>query len=241
MDIELEKLKQRWITEMIKLNPREIKKDQKSPTVYIANWKIAPEHQRKYRSIVFNWEGDPNNEPRLAGSFYSSPSDYRKRWSYRAKLDPEHFIDFYNSVLNSKNEKEIVLEYESENDSKNKEFKKNILEKDMEDAIVRNPERYLKESGLKLFKRQLHVGNYIFDLVFIDRLGAKLIVEIQRGTLDRNHTYKILDYYNEFKSQHTHDFIELLVIANNISVERKQRLSDMGVSYLEIPLKEFEE
>ena len=74
-----------------------------------------------------------------------------------------------------------------------------ISENDMEEAICQNPEKYLREKGLKLISRQYRIGNYIFDLLFEDRHGAKLIVEMQKGVLDRNHTYKIMDYYHEYK------------------------------------------
>ena len=69
----------------------------------------------------------------------------------------------------------------------------------MEDAIVNNPESFLNEKGLKLLARQYKIGSYIFDLLFEDRYGGKLIVELQKGTLDRTHTFKILDYYHEYK------------------------------------------
>jgi hypothetical protein len=109
----------------------------------------------------------------------------------------------------------------------------------MEDAIVQNPKRYLGEDGIELVERQYRIGGYIFDLLFKDRYGAKLIVEIQKGTLDRNHTYKILDYYDGFKEKHPNDFIELMVIANRIPEERKKRLHAWGVEFREIPEAEF--
>ncbi|WP_457553140.1 endonuclease NucS domain-containing protein [Desulfobacula sp.] len=99
-----------------------------------------------------------------------------------------------------------------------------LLEKQMEDLIIENPQKYLKELGLKLITRQYSIGNYRFDLLFEDRHGAKLIVEIQRGTLDRNHTYKILDYYDEYKSKNPHDFVDLMLVANKINRERRTRL-----------------
>jgi len=112
-------------------------------------------------------------------------------------------------------------------------------EKDMEDAIVRDPGRYLGEDGLELVARQYRVSNYIFDLLFTDRHGAKLIVEIQKGTLDRNHQYKILDYYDGFREKHPEEFIELMVLANHIPAERKRRLRAWGVEYREVPETEF--
>jgi RecB family endonuclease NucS len=111
---------------------------------------------------------------------------------------------------------------------------KQIDEKTMEDLIASNPERYLKESGLKLVDRQLRVGPYRFDLIFEDRTGAKLIVEIQKGTLDRDHTYKILDYYDAYKELNPREFVEVMLVANIIPIERKQRLSSRGISYREI-------
>jgi hypothetical protein len=116
-----------------------------------------------------------------------------------------------------------------------------LSEKDMEDAICGNPEKYLGEPGLKLIARQYRVGNYIFDLLFEDRHGAKLIVEIQKGTLDRNHTYKILDYSDEYKENNPNSFIELMIIANKIPYERRKRLDSKGISWKEISESDFQE
>ena len=112
-------------------------------------------------------------------------------------------------------------------------------EKVMEDAIAQNPQKYIGESGLKLLYRQYRVGNYIFDLLFIDKYGTKLIVELQKGTLDRTHTYKILDYYDEYKERNPNEFIELMVVANKVPLERKKRLKSWGITFKEIPENEF--
>jgi hypothetical protein len=114
-----------------------------------------------------------------------------------------------------------------------------ISEKEMEDLIIADPDKYLGEKGLKLLSRQYRIGEYIFDLLFEDRHGAKMIVEIQRGTLDRGHTYKIMDYYDEYKENNPLDFIELMVVANKITDERKKRLSSWGVSFKEMPESDF--
>jgi hypothetical protein len=57
--------------------------------------------------------------------------------------------------------------------------------------------------------------------------------------LDRTHTYKILDYYDEYKGKHPNVFIELMVIANRIPHERRRRLESHGISWKEIPELEF--
>jgi len=114
-----------------------------------------------------------------------------------------------------------------------------MTEQDMEDAIASDPKKYIGEEGLKLIARQYRIGEYIFDLLFQDRHGAKLIVEIQKGTLDRNHTYKIFDYYDEYKKNNPSEYIELMVIANKIPRERRDRLSSYGIEFREIPDKDF--
>lgn len=115
-----------------------------------------------------------------------------------------------------------------------------LTEKMMEEAIIANPEKYI-EKGLSLVTRQFRIGSYIFDLLFEDRHGAKLIIELQKGTLDRNHTYKIMDYYDEYKSQNPDQFVELMIIANKIPRERRDRLSSYGIAFKEIPDSEFPE
>ena len=114
-----------------------------------------------------------------------------------------------------------------------------ISEEAMEDQIAASPERFLGESQLTLVSRQLRIGSYIFDLLFEDRHGGKLIVEIQRGTLDRGHTYKILDYYDEYRERNPSEFIDVMVVANQITAERKKRLHAIGISFRELPEQLF--
>ena len=47
-----------------------------------------------------------------------------------------------------------------------------LLEKDMEDLIIKNPQKYLNEPDLKLVSRQYSIGAYRFDLLFQDRLNS---------------------------------------------------------------------
>ena len=88
---------------------------------------------------------------------------------------------------------------------------------------------------LTLLQRKHWVGRYELDLLFEDRHGAHLIMELQRGALDRYHLYKVLDYYDEYKDRHPEQFVEVLVVANLISPERKERLARRGIEYLEVP------
>jgi RecB family endonuclease NucS len=114
-----------------------------------------------------------------------------------------------------------------------------ISEREMEDAIVLDPTKYIGEEGLRLTARQYSIGAYRFDLLFEDRHGGKLIVELQIGVLDRIHMFKILDYCDEYRDLHPSEFVEPMVIANIIPPERKRRLSHSGIPFREIPETEF--
>lgn len=109
-----------------------------------------------------------------------------------------------------------------------------MTERDMADIVIEHAEKLLGEP-LTLLDRNVWIGRYELDLLFIDRHGAKLIVELQRGSLDRYHLYKVLDYYDEYKRRHPDEFVEVLVVANLISPERKERLAKRGINYREIP------
>jgi len=114
-----------------------------------------------------------------------------------------------------------------------------MIEREMEDIISCYPEETLGEPGLQLLARQYSIGSYRFDLLFKDRHGGHLVVELQKGTLDRTHTYKILDYYHEYSEKNPSLFIDTMIVANVIPAERKRRLQDLGVDYREIPEATF--
>jgi hypothetical protein len=64
-------------------------------------------------------------------------------------------------------------------------------------------------------------------------------VELQRGSLDRYHLYKVLDYFDQYKDRHPQQFVEVMVVANLITAERKARLASRGVEFREIPAEVF--
>jgi hypothetical protein len=107
-------------------------------------------------------------------------------------------------------------------------------ERDMEDAIVSDPRRFLKIYGLKILSRQHKIGNFIFDLMYEDQGGNKLIVEIQKGVLDRNHAFKIVDYAVKYQNENPTETVSTLVVANKILPGRKQFLDKFDVRHLEI-------
>ena len=77
-----------------------------------------------------------------------------------------------------------------------------MIEREMQELVWRYPERLLNEQGLK----QLHweepssVGRS--DLVFEDRHGGILVIELKRGQLSRPAAYQLLDYFGTMKERY---------------------------------------
>ena len=103
------------------------------------------------------------------------------------------------------------------------------------------PEELLGETGLVFQGEEVRMGDFRFDLVFRDRQGATLLVELQRGRLDRTHLYKVLDYADRYRAANPGTDVECMVVANEISGEYKDRLQARGIDYREISLTRFAE
>ena len=61
------------------------------------------------------------------------------------------------------------------------------------------PERYpdLIEAGLTLEGRQMPIGQRHIDLVFRDKFGQRLIIELKNGPILRAHIGQLFEYQGE--------------------------------------------
>jgi hypothetical protein len=114
-----------------------------------------------------------------------------------------------------------------------------LTEKMMEDEICNDPDKYLGEKGLKLIKRQFSIGECRYDLLFEDRYGGKLIVELQKGTLNRDHFLRIMYYQLEYKVKYPDEFTDIWVIANRIPYDKRNKFDSLGIKWKEIAESEF--
>lgn len=114
-----------------------------------------------------------------------------------------------------------------------------FYEKDMEDLIWNDPDLFIGEKGLTRVERQVPLDGYRADVLFSDSKGSYLLIEIQRGSLDRTHIWKILDYGFRFKKQKNDKLIRLMVIANTISKRQVETLDHLNVEYRQIPESDF--
>ena len=113
-----------------------------------------------------------------------------------------------------------------------------MIEREMEDLLWEHPEKFLNEP-LEQFERQASSSIGRSDLIFLDRIGRLMIIEIKHGTLTRNAIPQLIDYYGMLKSRYPEKSIELVVIANYIPKERRIACEQKDIDTLEIHEKKF--
>jgi RecB family endonuclease NucS len=91
-----------------------------------------------------------------------------------------------------------------------------MKEKEFENILARYPE--LIETGLILEGRQVAVKRKFIDLLFRDRHGGRLIVELKRGTILRKDIGQVMDYEGEllFPDDPT---VRVMLIGNRVPPE----------------------
>jgi hypothetical protein len=106
-----------------------------------------------------------------------------------------------------------------------------MLEREFEDILVAYPE--LVEEGLTLNGRQENVNRKFIDLLFKDRHGHELIVELKIGIATRKHVAQLLDYAG-YRITPNGPPIRIMLIANRIPENLKYSFDYWGFEYKEI-------
>jgi hypothetical protein len=108
----------------------------------------------------------------------------------------------------------------------------------MQELLWRYPERCLHEP-LKQFAWETlsEVGRA--DLVFQDRHGRLLIIEVKHGKLPRGAIDQLLDYFGMMKKRFPEKAVELMVVANAIPSERRLTCESRDIECREISEKRF--
>jgi hypothetical protein len=106
-----------------------------------------------------------------------------------------------------------------------------MLEKHFEDVLSRYPD--LIESGLKFIDRQINVGGKFADLLFEDRFGQKLIIELKKGVIKREHMAQLLDYEGHFLSPENPN-VRVMLIGNRVPPNISKSLDHHGFEWKEI-------
>jgi len=112
-----------------------------------------------------------------------------------------------------------------------------MTEREMEDLLWDYPEKLLNEP-LKQFQRQRVSAVGRADLIFEDRIGRLLVIELKR-TLERGAITQLLDYYGDLKGRFPERAIELMVVASRIPPERRVACEHHDIEAREISEKRF--
>lgn len=115
-----------------------------------------------------------------------------------------------------------------------------MKEAQMRDLIASCPNEFFSED-LELVGTEVSLGGKRADVVFDDKFGRRLIVEVQKGTLSRGKSGQLAEYWGRMKMERASQFIELILIANNIPSERRLFLEHIGISCKEIPIQRFQD
>src|SRR5438046_482920 len=113
-----------------------------------------------------------------------------------------------------------------------------MTEREMEDLLWEHPEKFLNEP-LKQFQRQPASSVGRADLIFLDRIGRLLVIELKRGTLERGAVSQLVDYYGMLKSRFPDKSVELMIIANRIPPEDERLADNTHITPLKYQGKSF--
>lgn len=112
-------------------------------------------------------------------------------------------------------------------------------ERDVENAIRKYPQDFLGED-FSFVAQQLSLFKLRSDLVFKNQRGQTIIVEIQMGSLDFNHIYKVLGYKDLYEYKYPDmDIQVLLVICGSVGFHEKIILKKRGIKYIVFSGDEF--
>lgn len=91
----------------------------------------------------------------------------------------------------------------------------------------------LIEDGLRLLGRQVGLGRKHLDLLFEDRHGQRLIVELKKGPILRDHVAQVMDYEGHFLSPDD-PTTRVMLIGNRVPENFRRSLNHHGVEWREI-------
>jgi hypothetical protein len=113
-----------------------------------------------------------------------------------------------------------------------------MTEHDMEELLWKYPDRLLNEP-LEPFRKQPSSQVGRADLIFKDRLGRFLVVEIKKGVLPRGAVNQLVDYYGMLKREFQNESVELMAVANSIPEDRAIACLKYDIEPREISEKRF--
>ena len=106
-------------------------------------------------------------------------------------------------------------------------------EKLFEDILCKYPE--LIEENLTLKGRQVIVKGKRVDVLFEDRYGQKMILELKKGVIRREHIAQLFDYEGEFITPDDPN-IRVMLVGNRVPENLRRSLDHHGFEWKEISI-----
>ena len=88
-----------------------------------------------------------------------------------------------------------------------------MLEKDIENLIAGYPKEFFPKEEFLLLGQQHTIEGRRIDILFQDKFGRKIIVEVKRGILTREASGQVMEYYGLMKSQSPEAICDVLTNA----------------------------
>ena len=104
-----------------------------------------------------------------------------------------------------------------------------LSEGDLEEILSSHP--ILIEEGLTLLGKQVSVGRLRVDLLFRDRFGDTLVVELKRGVIKREHVGQIMEYSG---SLYEGKPVRLMLVGSRVPPSFKRSLEYHGIEWREL-------
>jgi hypothetical protein len=104
-------------------------------------------------------------------------------------------------------------------------------EREFEDIICKYPD--LIETGLLFKGRQVTVRGLRIDMLFEDKHGQKLIVELKQGTIRREHVAQLLDYEGHVLSPDD-PTVRVMLVGNRVPENLRRALDHHGFEWREL-------
>ena len=103
-----------------------------------------------------------------------------------------------------------------------------ISEKQVEDILCKYPE--LIEEGLSFKGRQIRLYGNRIDILFEDKFGQKLIVELKAGPIDRKHIGQVMEYEGAVLSEKD-PTARIMLLGNRVPPNFRKALDHHGIEW----------
>ena len=108
-------------------------------------------------------------------------------------------------------------------------IREEFTESEIEDLLVDHPD--LVEEGLRFEGRQLQLGDLRPDLLFRDRVGNPLIVEVKKESISRSDIGQIMEYRGLVPSESR---VRFMIIGREIPPPFRRSLPRAGIEFKEL-------